>query len=95
MELLAKQEYFKVERKVDRITQVDVEHKRYLELYPDKIKSKHREFPIEEILDISYREIGGEGAGLLYLHTTRGVFSYMLKSSPTHFIEIFKQRVKE
>lgn len=94
MTLLAEQEYFKVERKVDRITQVDVEHKRYLKLYTDKIQSKHREFPIEDVLDISYREIGGEGAGLLYLHTTRGVFSYTLKSSPRHFIETFKQNIK-
>ncbi|MBC5635388.1 hypothetical protein H8S33_00990 [Ornithinibacillus sp. BX22] len=95
MTLLAEQEYFKIERKVDRITQVDVEHKRYLKLYTDKIQSKHREFPIKDVLDISYREIGGEGAGLLYLHTTRGVFSYTLKSSPRHFIEIFKQHIKK
>ncbi|WP_047985690.1 hypothetical protein [Ornithinibacillus californiensis] len=95
MDLLAEQEYFKVERKVDRITQVDVEHRRTLKLYTDKITSKHREFPIKEVMDISYRKIGGEGAGLLYLHTIRGVYSYSVKSSPTHFIETFKQNTEK
>lgn len=91
MEVLAKQEYIKVERRVNSIEQVDIEHKRLLVLYSDKIVSKHREFHIRDVLDISYREIGSKGGGLLYLHTTRGVYSYTVKSSPKNFIEIFKQ----
>ncbi|MEN2766993.1 hypothetical protein [Ornithinibacillus xuwenensis] len=95
MELLAKQEYIKIERKVYSIEQVDIEHKRFLHLYTDKITSQHREFPIQDVLDISYREIGGEGAGLLYLHTIRGVYSYTVKSSPKHFMDIFKEHVNK
>ncbi|WP_083443639.1 hypothetical protein [Ornithinibacillus contaminans] len=95
MGLLAKQEYIKMERKVSSIEQMDIEHKRYLHLYDDKITSKHREFPIEKVLDISYRKIGEEGAGLLYLHTIRGVYSYTVKSSPMHFIETFKKHVQQ
>ncbi|GGA89639.1 hypothetical protein [Ornithinibacillus halotolerans] len=89
--ILAEQEYVKVERTVNSLEQVDVEHKRILTLYDDKITSKHREFPIKEVMDISYREIGGKGAGLLYLHTTHGVYSYTVKSSPKHFIHVYKQ----
>jgi hypothetical protein len=95
VEVLAKQEYIKVERIVNSLEQVDMEHKRYLSLYKDKVTSYHREFPIKEVLDMSYRQIGGEGAGLLYLHTTRGVYSYTVKSSPMHFIEYFKDHVKK
>lgn len=91
MEVLAKQEYVKVERTVNSLEQIDMEHKRLLVLYPDKIVSKHREFHINDIVDMSYREIGSKGGGLLYLHTNRGVYSYTVKSSPKHFIEIFKQ----
>jgi hypothetical protein len=86
VEAIAKQEYIKIERKITSLEQIDMEHKRFLSLYPDKIVSFHREFPIEEVLDISYRKIGGEGAGLLYLHTIRGVYSYTVKSSPKEFI---------
>jgi hypothetical protein len=94
VEIVAEQEYVKVERKVDSINQVDVEHKRYLRLYQNKITSEHREFPIQEVLDIPFREVGSKGAGLLYLHTMRGVYTYTVKSSPMDFIEIYKQHVE-
>lgn len=95
MEILAEQEYIKIERKVNSLEQVDIEHTRFLSLYTDKITSYHREFPIQEVLDMSYRQIGGEGAGLLYLHTTRGVYSYTVKSNPMQFVNVFKQYVKK
>ncbi|GIO26611.1 hypothetical protein [Ornithinibacillus bavariensis] len=93
MELLAEQEYVKIERKVDSLEQVDLEHWRYLRLYKSKITSEHREFPIQEVLDMSFREIGSKGVGLLYLHTIRGVYSYTVKSSPKQFIETYKRHV--
>jgi hypothetical protein len=93
VEIVAEQEYVKVERKVDSIKQVDIEDRRYLRLYQNKITSKHREFPIQEVLDISFREVGSKGAGLLYLHTIRGVYTYTVKSSPMNFIEFYQQRV--
>jgi hypothetical protein len=95
VEVLAEQEYVKVERKVNSLEQVDVEHTRYLRLYTNKVTSYTREFPIQEVLDMSYRKIGGEGAGLLYLHTTRGVYSYTVKSTPMQFIDCFKNYVEK
>lgn len=58
-------------------------------LYGDKIVTRYREFPIQEVFDMSYRKLGGEG-GILYLHTKQGVYSYMVKAEPADFIEAFK-----
>ncbi|MUK88290.1 hypothetical protein GMD78_07795 [Ornithinibacillus sp. L9] len=93
MELIAEQTYFKTERRVSSIEQVNIEHERTLYLYDDRIVSKHREFPIHEVLDVSYRSLGAEG-GLLYLHTKSGVFSYTVKSSPKSFVELCKKQIK-
>lgn len=94
MDLLASQSYVKIEREVTSIKQVDTEDKRTLYLYPDRIVSKHRVFPIEEVSDISYRQFGQQN-GLLYLHTNRGLFSYTVKSPPDDFLNTFKKHFKE
>ncbi|MHA6250536.1 hypothetical protein [Oceanobacillus sp. CAU 1775] len=88
-ELLAQQPYVKVVREVDSLKQVDTEQERTMFLYEDRVVTKYREFPIEQVIDISYRFIGKEG-GFLYLHTNRGVFSYIVKVSPEAFVNIFK-----
>lgn len=89
MKLIAEQPYVKVRREVNSIGQKDIEEKRVLYLYDEKLVSEHRQFPIQEILDISYRTVGTDG-GLLYLHTTKGVFAYTVKTSPEAFIQAFK-----
>lgn len=86
------QPYYKIERYVSSLEQKDVEDKRNLYLYDDKVVSKHREFSIEQIIDMSYREFGKTG-GLLYLHTTHGVYSYNVKESPQRFINTFKKHI--
>jgi len=86
--LLATQQYVKVIRKVDSITQKDTEQERTIYLYEDKIVTKHREFRIEIVDDMSYRFIGKQG-GMLYLHTNKGVFSYIVKVSPVSFVRAF------
>ncbi|MFC2949105.1 hypothetical protein [Virgibacillus sediminis] len=93
MELIAEQPYFKVERQVNSLEQIDVEDPRTLYLYEDKVVTKHREFPIEDVLDMSYRFIGGQG-GLLYLHTAKGVFSYNVKTSPEEFVQAYRDHFK-
>ncbi|WP_188456296.1 hypothetical protein [Virgibacillus oceani] len=90
MHLIAEQPYFKVERQVNSIEQKDIEHARTLYLYHDKIVTKYREFPIQDVLDITYRSVGDDG-GLLYLHTSSGLYTYTVKSSPKKFIEAFKE----
>ncbi|GAA0607308.1 hypothetical protein GCM10009001_25760 [Virgibacillus siamensis] len=89
MKLLAEQPYIKVTRVVNSIEQKDVEEERVLYLYDETLVTEHRQFPIQDILDISYRTVGSSG-GLLYLHTIKGVFSYTVKTSPEAFIRAFK-----
>lgn len=90
MYLIAVQPYIKVKREVNSIAQRNIEDERNLYLYSDKIVTKHRTFEIQDVLDISYRTIGGEG-GLLYLHTIGGLYSYTVKTSPQEFIDAFKE----
>ncbi|TQS74171.1 hypothetical protein DX933_12655 [Ornithinibacillus gellani] len=94
MSWIASQPYVKVERKVTSIEQTDEEDKRCLYLYPDRVKSKHREFSIDAVTDISFRKVGDKG-GMLYLHTNRGVFSYIVKESPADFIAVFHEHVQQ
>lgn len=90
MKWIARQPYYKVEREVDSLQQRNVVSDRFMDLYPDKIVTKHREFPIDHVLDMSYRPMGST-RGILYLHTNKGVYSYMVKEDPAPFIKIFKQ----
>ena len=47
-------------------------------------------FLIKDVLDISYRIISKE-IGFLYLHTTRGMYSFQMRSNPEQFIKEFKK----
>ncbi|BAC15107.1 hypothetical protein ACFQ4N_12570 [Oceanobacillus iheyensis] len=90
MDLIASHPYVKVVRHVSSLQQTDTEEKRYMYLYNEKIVTKHREFPIDDVLDMSYRFVGKD-SGMLYLHTLKGVYSYIVKTSPEDFVESFKE----
>jgi len=92
--LIAIQPYIKVIRQVTRTMQENIEDKRYIYLYRDKLVTKYREFPIEDVFDMSYRAFGKKGRGLLYIHTRKGVFSYTVKTSPVQFIASFNEHMK-
>lgn len=94
MYLIAEQPYIKVERETNSMEQLKVEHERTIYLYNDKIVTQHRVFPIEEVLDVSYRTFGKEG-GLLYIHTDGGLFTYTVQTSPQKFIEAFEECAKK
>lgn len=94
MKLLAEQPYIKMDRQVDGLEQKDVELNRMLYLYDEKVMSKYREFPIQDVTDVSHRAVGTDGGGMLYVHTTKGVYTYIVKSSPMDFINTFKDEVK-
>lgn len=94
MNWIAVQSYFKVERKITSLEQLTVVEDRLMYLYKERIVTKHREFPILDVFDLSYKQIGGEG-GLLYLHTRQGVFSYTIKDHPQFFIDTFKELVRD
>lgn len=93
MTYLAAQPYSKIIREVTSTEQKDTEEKRTLYLYPDKVISKHREFPIEDVIDMSYRSFG-ERNGLLYVHTRSGLFTYIVSTSTVAFIQAYKELVK-
>lgn len=93
MQVLATQAYSKTVREVTRIGKSEVEEKRMMYLYSEKLVTAHREFSIDKVLDMSFRKMGAEG-GLLYVHTTGGVYSYTVDASPMEFINVFKAQVK-
>lgn len=90
MRLLAEQLYYKVIREVSSIRQQDTEKKRTLYLYDEKIVTEYREFPLDDVTDISFKPVGKQG-GLLYLHTVKGVFPYIVKTEPTALVEAYKE----
>jgi len=90
MRLLAEQTYYKVIREVSSIRQQDTEKKRTMYLYDEKIVREYREFSLNDVMDISFKPVGKHG-GLLYLHTLKGVFPYIVKTSPTGFVEAYME----
>jgi hypothetical protein len=95
MQPIAQQRYYKIQREVDLLLleQRYVEQERIMYLFNDKVVTQYREFPLESIFDISYKEIGAEG-GIMYLHTNHAVYSYNVKSSPESFIKAYKYQIK-
>lgn len=93
MSLIAQHPYIKIERKVTSSEQFEIEHERIIYLYTDKVVTQHREFPIEDVTDFSYRKIANQG-GILYLHTLQGVFTYTVRYSPEAFITAYKEYFK-
>ncbi|OAB41669.1 hypothetical protein [Paenibacillus glacialis] len=90
MNWIAKQSYYKIHRKVTSTEQMTVVNDRDMYLYEDKVMTQYQEFPIEDVFDMSYRNIGGEG-GFLYLHTKQGVYPYTVRADPRVFIDSFKE----
>lgn len=90
MDAIATQEYVKVQREISSIDQVRKEQKRIIYLYKDRVVTEYREFPVEQVHDMSFRMFGKDN-GLLYIHTSKGVYTYNVKTSPQGFIEAFKQ----
>jgi len=93
MHVLATQAYSKTLREVTSIGKTEIEDKRMMYLYPEKLVTEYREFRIANVLDMSYRQVGKVG-GILYVHTSGGVYSYTVDASPREFIEVFKAQVK-
>jgi len=86
MAYIIKQPYWKVIREVQSIEQKKTTETRYIYLYEDKITTKYHEFPMEKMLDVSFKKMQS-GGGLLFLHTDHGVYSYHVPASPSKFIE--------
>ncbi|MEI7026197.1 hypothetical protein [Paenibacillus sp. y28] len=86
---IAELPYFKVERRISGKSQQTL----VLERLKDKIVTCRREFPVRDVLDISYRKLGGE-EGIVYLHTQQGVFPYTVNKEPHKLIDEYKKLSK-
>ena len=93
MNLIAQHPYFKVKRTVTGTEQFEIDYDRIIYLYKDKVVTQNREFPINIVMDFSYRKIANQG-GILYLHTLQGVYTYIVKSSPEAFIDAYRAYFK-
>ena len=61
-----------------------------LTLHEDEIVSLENKFPIQSILDCSYRPFS-DGSCLFYLHTIQGVRSFHVNVDPSYFLSAYRQ----
>lgn len=94
MEIIAKHPYIKVIREVTGLEKTETKDKRELKLYQTKLTTRHREFNIEELVNVAVREIGEDG-GLIFIHTTSGLFSYTVEIIDEKFIHIVNNLIRE
>ncbi|WP_145330315.1 hypothetical protein [Paenibacillus xylanexedens] len=90
MDCIAVLPYYRVQREVNGLSQEIERNARTMTLYSDRIVTKYREFRITEVFDMSFRRMGDEG-GFFYLHTSTGVYPYMVEIDPRPFIRTFHQ----
>ncbi|RJX37608.1 hypothetical protein D3P09_21775 [Paenibacillus pinisoli] len=89
MSWIAVQSYYKIERILTGTEMKTVKEPRQMLLYHDRLETKRRSFPLQEVHDLSYRPLG-DGGGMLYVHTGHGVYPYTVPEDPAAFIETFK-----
>lgn len=94
VEVIASHPYIKVIREVTGLEKAETKDKRELKLYQTKLTTRHREFNIEELIDVATRQIGEEG-GLIFIHTTSGLFSYTVEEIDKTFIHIVNNLIRE
>jgi hypothetical protein len=91
--IIASHPFITVSRKIDWNQQQYIEQELFLHLFEDHILSPSEKFLLDEVWDMSYRNSSCE-FGFLYLHTNRGVFSFQVKSEPSHFINLYRDLKK-
>ncbi|MFX3673505.1 MAG: hypothetical protein ACE3JQ_03520 [Paenisporosarcina sp.] len=86
----AKIVYTIVEREIDFYYQMQkYETHHELIVTPQTVTTAKKEFPIQDVIDFSYKPFSSE-AGILYLHTNQGVFPFNIHSNPQALIETFR-----
>ncbi|WP_175615213.1 hypothetical protein [Piscibacillus halophilus] len=89
--ILHKHPYFSIRREIDHFNfqQKRIEEEYWVELYKDRIVTEEKEFPIEQVFDLSYKMLSNQ-YGFFYLHTTKGVITLHIKDAPDEFIKKFR-----
>lgn len=85
--------YFVITRKIDLNMQI-IEEEKNLILWSDKVTSEEQTFLLKAIHDISFKPSRNQYK-ILYLHTNRGVFSFVVKDNPEEMIRLIKSRLKD
>jgi hypothetical protein len=93
MELICSQAYMKKERMIEDNQQFTVETEEFLYLYRDKIVTPKRSFSLHQVMDVTKKHLSARYI-FLYLHTIEGVLTFVVKSSPDHFIFHYR-KIKE
>ncbi|MEG9298641.1 hypothetical protein V6B33_19455 [Mangrovibacillus sp. Mu-81] len=93
MELICSQAYMKKERMIEDNQQFTVETEEFLYLYRDKIVTPKRSFSLHQVMDVTKKHLSARYI-FLYLHTIEGVLTFVVKSSPDHFISHYR-KIKE
>lgn len=94
MDIIAKHPYIKVIREVTGLEKTETKDHRELKLYKSKLTTRHREFLIEDLIDVATRIIGEDG-GLIFIHTTRGLFTYTVETIDQNFIHTVSNLIQE
>jgi hypothetical protein len=89
VDILANQPYFKVRRVIEGNTQYEIEEEHEITLSSERLCTSVDTFLMDEILDISFRFFAKE-MGFFYLHTTKGMYAYTVKTDPQPFIDQFR-----
>lgn len=85
--------YFVVTRKIDLNIQI-MEEEKSLILWSDRVTSEEHTFHLNAIHDISFKPSPNRYK-MLYLHTNRGVFSFVVKDNPEEMIRLIKSRLED
>ncbi|WP_100331140.1 hypothetical protein [Bacillus xiapuensis] len=86
----ATQSYKLIRREIKQGQQHIYQEEAHLHLFQDKVTTASHEFALHEVHDMSYRRFSA-GFVFFYLHTIRGVFSYLVTTSPDQFIDTYQQ----
>jgi hypothetical protein len=92
LKLILSHPFVKVTRKIERNEQKTLEQEHDLKLYEDRIIVGQEQFAIQDVFDMSYR-FQSTLYGFLYLHTNRGVVTFIIKKDPTVFINEYRKLV--
>ncbi|PMC39174.1 hypothetical protein CJ195_04350 [Bacillus sp. UMB0899] len=90
VEFLAHHPYMKVTRVIEDNIQKHREEEHIMKLSTNGIETTCDTFSLDEVLDISYRDISQQ-LGHLYLHTTKGLYAYVVRVNPHLFILKFRK----
>jgi hypothetical protein len=82
--------YIKVNRTIKNNSQIFSENEEFIKIYKDRVTTATEDFDLKDILDISFKYMSGT-KGILYLHTTRGLYAFVTNIPPTRLIQIFRE----